>query len=43
MNFGAVSAVDYMTICDDSIDVNKEAAAAREFFAARIERFDGNG
>jgi hypothetical protein len=42
MNFSTLRAVDYVPIGHDSIDVNKETAATGKFFAARIERLDGD-
>ena len=43
MNFGPVSAVDHMAIGNDAIIVDEESAAARKFFAARVEGLDGHG
>jgi hypothetical protein len=40
MNFGAMSAIENVTVRDDPIGVNEEATAAREFVAARVESFD---
>ena len=43
MNFGAMGVFEHVTVGDDAIGVNKEAAAARELFAARVESFNRDG
>src|SRR5688500_15467405 len=42
MNFGPLSAVDQMPVGDDAIVVDEESAAARKFFAARVECLNGH-
>jgi hypothetical protein len=37
MDFSAISAVDYVTVRDDAILVDEEAAAARKLLAFHIE------
>ena len=40
MNFGAICAVDYVTVRDDPILVDEKAATACKFLAPRVEGFD---
>ena len=40
MDFSAIGAFEYVTVCDDAIGFDEEAAAARQFFAARVESFN---
>src|SRR5437899_2145038 len=42
MNFRAIGAFDHVAIGDDAIYADEEATAARKFFSARVEGFDGH-
>ena len=42
MHFGAISAIDYVTIGDDAILVYEKAAAARKFLSSCVEGFNRN-
>ena len=43
MHFRPVRIFDYVTVGYDAIAVDEEPAAAREFLAARVKRFDRDG
>jgi len=42
MDFSTVSAINHVTIRDDAVHVDKEAATARKLLPTRIESFDGH-
>ena len=43
MHFGAISAIDHVTIGDHAILIYEKAAAAREFLSPGVECFNRNG
>src|SRR6266404_2656259 len=40
MDFGAIGALDHVTIRHDAVEVDEKAAAAGKFLAARVKGFD---